>query len=127
MSSLLAAVSSLAPYHLLFYSTLLGTEVYQTFVMTKLTYQALPISAFRTLQKRVFPLYFRTQASLLLLVALTIPPHGDWSFAQEKGSYVALGIGGVTAAMNLMVYGPATQEAMTAVTHQGKLGVSAVR
>jgi hypothetical protein len=72
-------------------------------------------------------MYFRTQALLLLLVALTIPPHGPCSLTQKKGSYIALGIAGVTAAMNLMVYGPATQEAMTAVTHQGKLGFYAVR
>jgi hypothetical protein len=122
MASLLSAVSNLAPYNLLLYSTLLGTELYQTFVMTKLTYNALPISMFRSLQKRVFPVYFRSQTSMIVLVALTVPPHGPWSLTQNIASYIALGIAGVTAALNLMVYGPATQEAMVAVTHQGRSG-----
>jgi hypothetical protein len=40
MSASLA--SFLAPAHLLVYSALLGTELYQTFVMTKVSYQVLP-------------------------------------------------------------------------------------
>ncbi|OTA89068.1 hypothetical protein M434DRAFT_23514 [Hypoxylon sp. CO27-5] len=81
----------LAPLHLLSYSTLLGTELYQSFVVTKICYQALPRSAFNTLQKRVFPIYFRSQALLLLLTA---------------------------SLLNLTIYGPRTRQIMIDRIHQ---------
>lgn len=52
------------PHHLL-----------QTFILTSLSHRALPSSAFTTLQKHVFPTYFRLQTTLLLLTAATQPPH----------------------------------------------------
>ena len=119
LKSALVSITNPAPYHLLFYSTLLGTELYQTFIMTKLSYQVLPITAFRTLQKRVFPAYFRTQSLLLVLVAVTIPPRGPASFVANKWHWWMFGVAGVTAGLNLMVYGPATQEAMISKVHQG--------
>ncbi|KAL2192839.1 hypothetical protein P885DRAFT_5136, partial [Corynascus similis CBS 632.67] len=61
------------PYHLLFYSTLLGTELFQSFVNTKVCFVALPRSAFTTLQKRIFPIYFWAQTTLITLSALTFP------------------------------------------------------
>jgi hypothetical protein len=56
----LSLASILTPAHFFAYSTLLGAELYQSFVMTKIAYQALPRSAFTTLQMRVFPIYFRS-------------------------------------------------------------------
>ncbi|KAL2050415.1 hypothetical protein ABVK25_009249 [Lepraria finkii] len=61
------------------YGTLPGTELYQSFVMTKICYDALPMPAFTTLQKRVFPVYFRLQSLLFLLTAATHPPYGPVS------------------------------------------------
>ena len=119
LKSALISISNLAPYHLLFYSTLLGTEIYQTFIMTKISYETLPITAFRTLQKRVFPAYFRTQSLLLVLVAVTIPPHGPASFFASKWHWCMFAAAGVTAGLNLLVYGPATLAAMIAKVHQG--------
>ncbi|KAL6157329.1 hypothetical protein ACJQWK_07225 [Exserohilum turcicum] len=58
ISTLLSAV--LPPCHLLAYSTLLGTELYQTFVMTKVAHRALARPSFVNLQKRVFTIYFKT-------------------------------------------------------------------
>jgi hypothetical protein len=112
--------ASIAPIHLLAYSTLLGTELYQSFVMTKVAYQALPRSAFTSLQKRVFPIYFRGQSLLLLLVAATVPPRGPISLARQWTVWVPIIVAGATAALNLLVYGPETQKVMIERVHQGE-------
>ncbi|KAI0150119.1 hypothetical protein F4776DRAFT_193092 [Hypoxylon sp. NC0597] len=108
----------LAPLHLLSYSTLLGTELYQSFVMTKICHQVLPRSAFTTLQQRVFPLYFRSQALLLLLTAATIPPHGYFTLQESRSNWIPFAVAGVTALLNLMIYGPRTRQIMIDRIHQ---------
>ncbi|KAF1848712.1 uncharacterized protein K460DRAFT_309327 [Cucurbitaria berberidis CBS 394.84] len=110
--------SILGPVHLLAYSTLLGTELYQSFVMTKVAYQALPRSAFTSLQKRVFPIYFQSQSLLLLLAAVSIPPHGLISLFKEKSDWIPFAVAGITAGLNLVVYGPRTKELMIEKVHQ---------
>jgi hypothetical protein len=116
---LLPIVSCLAPVHLLAYSALLGTELYQTFVLTKVSYQALQRSAFTTLQKKVFPVYFQSQSLLLFIVAVTTPPYGPASLVCTKTDCVSFGIACVTAGLNLLVYGPRTKELMIERVHQG--------
>ncbi|KZM22418.1 uncharacterized protein EKO05_0000091 [Ascochyta rabiei] len=108
----------MAPIHLLTYSALLGTELYQSFIMTKVAFQALPRSAFTSLQKRVFPIYFKSQSLLLILVALTLPPYGPASVVHNKSDWVPLVIAGGTAALNLSVYGPRTLRFMVERVHQ---------
>lgn len=94
-------------FHLLFYSTLLGASLFQTFVITKISFQALPRSAFITLQKRLFPVYFRVQTLLLVLTAATLPlPR----MLTTDG--VLFAVAGVTAVGNLVVYEPRTREAV---------------
>ncbi|KAI1100827.1 hypothetical protein F4804DRAFT_344434 [Jackrogersella minutella] len=110
--------SFLAPLHLLSYSTLLGTELYQSFVMVKVCHQALPRSAFTTLQKRVFPIYFCGQTVLLLLTAATIPPYGPLTLQASKSNWMPFTIAGVTALLNLMIYGPRTRQIMIDRIHQ---------
>ncbi len=87
--------------------------------MTKIAYQALPRSAFTTLQKNVFPIYFRSQSLLIFLAAVTIPPRGPLSLMKEKGDWISFVIAGITAGLNLFVYGPRTQNLMIARIHQG--------
>lgn len=116
----LRSLTNLAPYHLLLYSTLLGTEIYQTFIMTKLSYKALPKSGFRTLQKQVFPVYFTLQTSLLFLTALTFPPHGVFSLRSTPTDLVLFSLAGVTSTLNLFIYGPKTTDAMIAKVHEGE-------
>lgn len=111
--------SFLAPFHLFAYSTLLGTQLYQTFVMVKIAHRALPRDAFTTLQKRVFPAYFRSQSLLLALVAVTLPPHGPMSLAREKADWISFLVAGVTAALNLVVFGPRTSRIMMVRKYQG--------
>ncbi|KAF2794496.1 hypothetical protein K505DRAFT_275084 [Melanomma pulvis-pyrius CBS 109.77] len=117
-STLSSFVPGLAPFHLLAYSTLLGAELYQSFVVTKVCFQALPRSAFTTLQKRIFPLYFQGQSLLLVLVAVTFPSHSVLSLAQKKGDWIPFVIAGVTAVLNLVIYGPRTQKVMVDRIHQ---------
>lgn len=116
----LSTLGNLVPYHVISYGTLLGTTLYQSFVMTKVAYLALPMSAFITLQKKVFPIYFRTQSLLLLLTALTIPPYGPLSLIRKKKDWIPLAFAGAMALLNLVVYGPRTQRAMIERIHQGE-------
>lgn len=111
---------SLAPFHLLFYSTLLGTELFQTFINTKICFVALPRSAFTTLQRRIFPIYFLSQATLLVLSAITFPPHSLSSLILRKVDWIPYAVATVTSIMNLTIYGPRTQKAMVACIHQGE-------
>ncbi|RYC63370.1 hypothetical protein CHU98_g2870 [Xylaria longipes] len=110
--------SLLAPLHLLSFSTLLGTQLYQTFVVTKICYVSLPRSAFTTLQKRLFPIYFRGQSLLLLLTIVTIPPYGPVTLIANKVAWIPFAFAGVTAALNLLVYGPRTRQLMIERIHQ---------
>jgi hypothetical protein len=111
--------SILAPIHLFAYFTLLGTELYQSLVMTKIAYQALPRSGFMTLQKRVFPIYFQGQSLLILLVAATMPPYGPVSFIEQKRVWIPIVVAGLSAGLNLLSYGPQTQRRMVESVHQG--------
>jgi hypothetical protein len=111
--------TNLAPYHLLFYSTLLGTTLYQTFVNTKICYLALPRSAFTTLQKRLFPIYFITQTTLIILSAITFPPHSLSSLVRHKADWIPYAVATTTAVLNLGVFGPRTGRAMVDCVHQG--------
>lgn len=111
--------SSIVPYHLICFSTLLGTELFQTFVVTKVCHNALPRSAFTTLQKQLFPIYFRIQSLLLLLATLTYPPHGILSLVQKKGDAILFAVAGVPAVLNIMLYGPLTRQVMIERIHQG--------
>ncbi|RYO80107.1 hypothetical protein DL766_001549 [Monosporascus sp. MC13-8B] len=108
----------LGPIHLISYSTLLGTELYQTFVNTKVCYKALPRTAFTTLQKRVFPVYFCGQTLLLLLTAVTVPANGPFSLIANKANWIPFAIAGATALLNLIAYGPRTQRIMVERIHQ---------
>lgn len=110
--------SFLAPLHILSFSTLLGTELYQSFVMVKVCYQALPRSAFTTLQKRVFPIYFRIQTLLVFLTAATIPPYGPLTLRESKSNWIPFTVAGVTALLNLAIYGPRTRQVMIDRIHQ---------
>ncbi|KAI1355515.1 hypothetical protein F5Y01DRAFT_270696 [Xylaria sp. FL0043] len=103
----------LSPLHLLAFSTLLGTQLYQTFVVTKICYVSLPRPAFTTLQKRLFPIYFRSQSLLLLLTVVTVPSRGGpLSVIANKAAWIPFAIAGLTGTLNCWVYGPRTRQLM---------------
>lgn len=87
--------------------------------MVKIAYQALPRSAFTSLQKRVFPIYFRIQSLLLFVVAASAPPHGPLSLWQNNADCMSFVVAGVTAALNLFIFGPRTRQLMIQRVHQG--------
>ena len=92
--------------------------------MTKVAYLALPTSAFTTLQKKVFPVYFQLQSLLLVATALTYPPTSVLALFRAPLDAGLLVFAGATALANLAKYGPATTAAMIARTHQGGCPVS---
>ncbi|KAI1309921.1 hypothetical protein F5Y03DRAFT_347853 [Xylaria venustula] len=118
MSSCDLLVPLLAPLHLLSFSTLLGSQLYQTFLVTKITHASLPRSAFTTLQKRLFPIYFRGQSLLLLLTVATVPPHGPFTVVADKAAWIPFAIAGITAILNYTIYGPRTRQIMMERIHQ---------
>lgn len=129
MVAFLDVVGNLLPYHLLSYGALLGTELYQvrllsleqasdlitnqiqSFVNTKICYQALPMKEFIILQKRLFPIYFGTQVGLTALTAATHPPYSIFSLVQDPWSVAPLAIAGLTGCLNWFIYGPRTTTA----------------
>ncbi|KAE8440914.1 hypothetical protein EG329_006335 [Mollisiaceae sp. DMI_Dod_QoI] len=118
MESILTPLTSLGSYHLIAWGSLLGTELYQSFVMTKLCYIHLPRPQFTTLQKRVFPVYFNIQTGLVVATALTYPPGSVLSLATNIPDAVLLGVIFGLSLLNKFVYGPRTSQVMVERAHQ---------
>jgi hypothetical protein len=83
----------------------------QSFVNTKLCFQALPMREFLALQKRLFPVYFKCQVSLAALTAATHPPYSLLSLIKDPWGAVPLVVLLVTGSLNWFVYGPRTTTA----------------
>ncbi|KAF5555819.1 hypothetical protein FNAPI_5999 [Fusarium napiforme] len=111
----------LAPVHLLSFSTLLGSQLYQTFIVTKVTFKHLPRTPYINLQKTLFPIFFQGQALLLFLTAITLPPHGVLSLIEHKSDWIPFAISGFVSGLNLMVFGPRTRQLMLDRVEQGTL------
>lgn len=88
--------------------------------MTKVCFQVLPMPQFTTLQKKIFPLYFKLQTGLVALVVVTHPPMSLASLINGWWDYVPLAVALGVSTLNLVVYGPRTQEVMIERIHQGK-------
>ncbi|EMF16105.1 uncharacterized protein SEPMUDRAFT_147767 [Sphaerulina musiva SO2202] len=124
-------------YHILAYGTLLGSNLFQTFLAGPLAFKALPRPQFSTLQQAIFPPYFGFQTILPLALALTWPGErlvavagnaiaarhhaGYTGLLQEQNRWTAL-IPIVTmfatSLANLLVLGPATTKVMKLRKHQ---------
>ncbi|KAF4977999.1 hypothetical protein FZEAL_5564 [Fusarium zealandicum] len=114
-----AILAGLAPLHLLSFSTLLGSELYQTFIITKVAFKSLARNPYVSFQKHIFPVYFRGQALLLFLAAATFPPYGPLSLVDHKSDWIPFAVSGVVSALNLFVFGPRTQQLMLDRAQQG--------
>ncbi|KAM0820575.1 hypothetical protein AB5N19_06394 [Seiridium cardinale] len=66
-------IFSLGPYHILSYGTLLGTQVFHTFINATASFKTLERPQFATLQRAIFPAYFGIQTILPVALALTYP------------------------------------------------------
>jgi hypothetical protein len=60
------------PYHVLAQGTLIGTDVFQSFIAGTAAYRILPRPQFSTLQSALFQTYFM-QTALPLILAFTFP------------------------------------------------------
>ncbi|CBF77269.1 hypothetical protein AN4553.2 [Aspergillus nidulans FGSC A4] len=65
------------PFHILSYGTLLGVQLYQSFVSGIIAFRALPRPQFSALQAKIFPTYFALQTALPVVVALTASRGGQ--------------------------------------------------
>jgi hypothetical protein len=98
--SIISTLQSVAPYHLLLYSALLGATTYQSFYAGIVAYKVLPLKDFATLQANIFPRYFGFQ-TLASAVLLLTPP-----FQFGAAAYTVLGTSLVGAAVNVGYLGP---------------------
>ncbi|KAK6424674.1 hypothetical protein LTR95_016363 [Oleoguttula sp. CCFEE 5521] len=131
----LAALSDPKVYHILTYGTLLGSNLYQTFLNGPVSYKALPRASFSTLQQAIFPPYFSLQSALPILLALTWP--GDkiagvagrelrkdsgWAGILSGDNFWVAGVPValmfLTSAVNLVWFGPATTKILRERKHQ---------
>ncbi|KAA6407898.1 MAG: hypothetical protein FRX48_08249 [Lasallia pustulata] len=126
----LSILTTPAPYHIITYGTLLGTQFFQSFVGGIVAYKALPRPQFSSLQQAIFPIYFSMQTALPVVLALTVPgemtplgrtPSGLGGFLAEKnrtGVLVPILTTFATSLTNLLFIGPATTRIMRERKHQ---------
>ncbi|KAF7506321.1 hypothetical protein GJ744_011894 [Endocarpon pusillum] len=126
----LSLLKSAAPYHLISYGTLLGSQVFQSFIGGIVAYRALPRPQFSSLQQAIVPIYFSMQAALPVILALTYPgertaigsrPSGlSGVLEQQNRLHVLTPLLTilVTGLANLMAVGPATTRIMKERKHQ---------
>ena len=129
----LASFSDPKVYHILTYGTLLGSNLFQSFLAGPISFSCLPRAQFSTLQQKIFPPYFSFQTALPLVLALTWPGEKlardvlrkdvGWRGVAEGGNMwtallpIAIIFG--TSLLNLVVLGPATTKVMRERKHQG--------
>lgn len=131
----LASFNDPKAYHILTYGTLLGSNLFQTFLAGPLAFKALPRPSFSVLQQAIFPPYFTFQTALPIALALTWPGErvaavagrevtqnaGFWGIFSENSLLTAgvpVAIMFATSAANLLVFGPATTKVMKERKHQ---------
>jgi len=121
---------TLAPYHILTYGTLLGSQVFQSFIGGIVAFRALPRPQFSSLQQKIFPIYFTMQTGLPVILALTYPgvrtalgtatngisgtlvEANRWSVLAPLATIFVAGI------INMAYVGPATTRIMKERKHQ---------
>ncbi|KAK5031735.1 hypothetical protein LTS07_004355 [Exophiala sideris] len=123
-------IYSPAPYHIISYGVLLGSQVFQTFVGGIVAFRSLPRPQFATLQSAIFPVYFSMQTVLPIILAITLPAEraaigmvpssisGVLEPANRFRVLVPLSIMLATAAANLIYLGPVTTQTMKERKHQ---------
>ncbi|KAI0816781.1 hypothetical protein GGR55DRAFT_674974 [Xylaria sp. FL0064] len=74
-----------APYHVLSYGALLGTQFFHTFINSIISFKVLQRPQFAILQRAVFPGYFGIQTAAPVVLALTYPGGGGRLAALPQG------------------------------------------
>ncbi|PQE12941.1 mitochondrial outer membrane protein [Rutstroemia sp. NJR-2017a WRK4] len=125
----LSILKTPAPYHILTYGTLLGTQFFQSFINGIVSYKSLPRPQFSVLQQNLFPIYFSLQTALPAVLAITYPGSktlmgtasglsGAFAETNRWSVLVPLATMFVTGLANLAVLGPATTKIMKERKHQ---------
>ncbi|KAI1755430.1 hypothetical protein F4782DRAFT_527480 [Xylaria castorea] len=111
-----------APYHVLSYGALLGTQFFHTFINSIASFKVLERPQFAILQRAVFPAYFGIQTAAPVVLALTYPgavglfatlPQGISGVlhpANRWGVLVPLTTAFVTGLANLVYFLPETNK-----------------
>ncbi|KAI1195612.1 hypothetical protein F5X97DRAFT_326392 [Nemania serpens] len=111
-----------APYHILSYGTLLGTQFFHTFINSVTSFKVLDRPHFGVLQRAVFPAYFGIQTAAPVILALTYPGRAGRFLALPQGIsgvlhptnrwgvLVPLTVAFVTGLTNLVYFLPATNK-----------------
>ncbi|KAI0439608.1 hypothetical protein F4803DRAFT_553925 [Xylaria telfairii] len=109
-----------APYHVLSYGALLGTQFFHTFINSITSFKVLERPQFGILQRAVFPAYFGIQTAAPVVLALTYPashaaavPQGISGVlhpANRWGVLVPLTAALVTGLANLVYFLPETNK-----------------
>ncbi|RYO82414.1 hypothetical protein DL764_009614 [Monosporascus ibericus] len=84
-----------APYHILSYGTLLGTQVFHTFINATTSLRVLERPQFGILQRNLFPWYFGIQTVMPVVLAVTYP--GNRTLL---GAFADRGLAGALGAAN---------------------------
>jgi hypothetical protein len=111
---------NLGPFHILSYGTLLGAQVFQTFIGGSVAFRTLERPQFATLQKGLFPIYFSLQTFLPAVTALTFPStrigsSGLRDLLAEENRFVALvplSITLLSGLTNIIYFSPLVSETM---------------
>ncbi|KAI0862644.1 hypothetical protein F4860DRAFT_471316 [Xylaria cubensis] len=112
-----------APYHVLSYGALLGTQFFHTFINSITSFKVLERPQFAILQRAVFPAYFGIQTAAPVVLALTYPgragrfaavlPQGISGVLHPTnrwGVLVPLSAAFVTGLVNLVYFLPETNK-----------------
>ncbi|KAL2810408.1 hypothetical protein BJX63DRAFT_319787 [Aspergillus granulosus] len=113
------------PFHILSYGTLLGVQLYQSFVSGIIAFRVLPRPQFASLQAKTFPTYFAIQTALPIVVALTAS-HGGQTLGisgllEPENQFkilLPLATAFVTSLINLTILRPLTVNTMRERKHQ---------
>jgi hypothetical protein len=112
------------------YGTLLGSEIFQSFIAGITAFRVLPRPQFATLQSALFPIYFGMQTALPILLALTFPAErtaigtgpssiaGVLDVSNRLHVLTPILIMFLTGLANTVYLGPATTKCMRERKHQ---------
>jgi hypothetical protein len=73
-----------------------------------------------TLQRKVFPVYFTIEMTLVMATAVTYPGGSVSALSHNNVDLALLGVALGTSGLNLLVYGPKTSEALINRNQAGK-------
>lgn len=84
MSDFVRGATSPSTYHVLAYGSLLGTQLFQSFINGPVAYKAINRPSFSALQQALFPIYFNMQSILPVILVVTYPSAAPSMLARAR-------------------------------------------